>query len=130
MAYEFKKLSDVAAVETPADTANVLIEEDGVIKKVANFAQSILNKIIRADVVEELSDESYVLVEEGGSVKRVPKTSVGGSSEQSEQLDLIIKIEGDINELTYENCSVISGDIEKILDKFENRENVTVQVQL
>lgn len=35
MAYEFKKLSDVAAVETPADTANVLIEEDGVIKKVA-----------------------------------------------------------------------------------------------
>lgn len=35
MAYEFKKLSDVAAVETPADTANILIEEDGVIKKVA-----------------------------------------------------------------------------------------------
>lgn len=35
MAYEFKKLSDVAAVETPADTANVLIEEGGVIKKVA-----------------------------------------------------------------------------------------------
>lgn len=35
MAYDFKKLSDVAVVETPADTANVLIEEDGVIKKVA-----------------------------------------------------------------------------------------------
>lgn len=35
MAYEFKKLSDVAVVETPADTANVLIEEGGVIKKVA-----------------------------------------------------------------------------------------------
>lgn len=34
MAYEFKKLSDVAAVETPADTANVLIEEDGAVKKV------------------------------------------------------------------------------------------------
>lgn len=33
MAYEFKKLSAVEAVETPADTANVLIEEDGVIKK-------------------------------------------------------------------------------------------------
>ena len=35
MAYEFKKLSDVAVVDTPADTANVLIEEDGVIKKVS-----------------------------------------------------------------------------------------------
>lgn len=33
MAYEFKKLSAVEAVETPADTANVLIEEDGVIKR-------------------------------------------------------------------------------------------------
>ena len=30
---EFKKLSDVEIVETPAETANVLIEEDGVIKK-------------------------------------------------------------------------------------------------
>lgn len=35
MAYEFKKLGDVEVVETPMDTANVLIEEDGVIKKVA-----------------------------------------------------------------------------------------------
>lgn len=35
MAYDFKKLSDVAAVETLTDTANVLIEEDGVIKKAA-----------------------------------------------------------------------------------------------
>lgn len=33
MAYEFKKLRDVDVVEAPADTANVLIEEDGVIKK-------------------------------------------------------------------------------------------------
>lgn len=32
---EFKRLSDVEVVETPMDTANVLIEEDGVIKKVA-----------------------------------------------------------------------------------------------
>lgn len=34
MAYDFKKLSDVAAVEILADTANMLIEENGVIKKV------------------------------------------------------------------------------------------------
>ena len=35
---EFKKLSEVEVVVTPADTANVLIEEDGVIKKVTKDA--------------------------------------------------------------------------------------------
>jgi hypothetical protein len=34
MAYEFKKLSAVEAVEAASDTANVLIEEDGAIKRV------------------------------------------------------------------------------------------------
>lgn len=38
MAYEFKKLSDVEVVETPTDSANVLIEEDGVIKKAPKTA--------------------------------------------------------------------------------------------
>ena len=48
MAYEFKKLSDVAAVEIPADTANVLIEEDGIIKKVpvASVGSGIKTAII------------------------------------------------------------------------------------
>lgn len=35
---EFKKLSEVEIVESPADNANVLIEEEGVIKKVAKSA--------------------------------------------------------------------------------------------
>ena len=38
MAYEFTKLSDVEVVETPMDTANVLIEEDGIIKKAPKTA--------------------------------------------------------------------------------------------
>ena len=38
MSYEFKKLSDVEVVEAPTDTANVLIEEDGVIKKAPKTA--------------------------------------------------------------------------------------------
>ena len=33
MAYEFKRLGEVAVVETVTDETNVLIEEDGVIKK-------------------------------------------------------------------------------------------------
>lgn len=35
MAYEFKKLSEVAVAESVADETNVLIEEDGIIKKTA-----------------------------------------------------------------------------------------------
>lgn len=35
---EFKKLSDVEVVAEPAETANVLIEEDGVIKKAPKTA--------------------------------------------------------------------------------------------
>ena len=38
MAYEFKRLSDVEVVETPTEIANVLIEEDGVIKKAPKTA--------------------------------------------------------------------------------------------
>ena len=38
MSYEFKRLSDVDIVETPSETANVLIEEDGVIKKAPKTA--------------------------------------------------------------------------------------------
>lgn len=38
MAYDFKKLSDVEVVAEPAESANVLIEEDGVIKKAPKTA--------------------------------------------------------------------------------------------
>ena len=34
MSYEFTKLSDVTLVNTPASSANVLIEEGGTVKKV------------------------------------------------------------------------------------------------
>ena len=38
MAYEFKKLSDVDVVAEPTESANVLIEENGVIKKAPKTA--------------------------------------------------------------------------------------------
>ena len=38
MAYEFKRLSDVEVVAEPAESANVLIEENGVIKKAPKTA--------------------------------------------------------------------------------------------
>lgn len=42
---EFKKLSDVEVVETPMDTANVLIEEDGVIKKAPKSAVGTVKSV-------------------------------------------------------------------------------------
>lgn len=38
MAYEFKKLSDVEVIAEPTETANVLIEENGIIKKAPKTA--------------------------------------------------------------------------------------------
>lgn len=38
MAYNFKSIADVDVVEAPAETANVLIEENGVIKKAPKTA--------------------------------------------------------------------------------------------
>lgn len=38
MSYNFKSIADVEVVEKPTDTANVLIEEDGVIKKAPKTA--------------------------------------------------------------------------------------------
>lgn len=38
MSYEFKKLSDVDVVSEPSEVANVLIEENGVIKKAPKTA--------------------------------------------------------------------------------------------
>ena len=38
MAYNFKSIANVEVVETPTDTANVLIEENGVIKKTPKTA--------------------------------------------------------------------------------------------
>ena len=91
MAYEFKKLSDVATVETPADTANVLIEEDGVIKKApkeniipsdvalkTDIPDAAVSAVVAVDTAEEPSETANVLVEDGGTLKRVPVGSVGG----------------------------------------------------
>lgn len=61
MAYEFKKLSDVDTVETPSETANVLIEEDGVIKKAPKTAvggngSNEYDMIVRYEGEEEAMD--------------------------------------------------------------------------
>lgn len=113
----FKKLSDVTSVESVSENTNVIIEEDGVIKKVSNFFRQILNKIAQVDITEEPSDKSYVLVEEGGFVKRVPKTSVGGSV----GYDIIIY--GDMSDEAGYNgkdWQYVKGSYEDLKNMFEN----------
>lgn len=57
MAYEFKKLSDVEIVAEPTDSANVLIEENGVIKKAP-----------KATVGGSSSNADIVLIDDGGNI--------------------------------------------------------------
>ena len=71
MAYEFKKLSDVAVVETPTDTANVLIEEDGVIKKVAKDAVVPSNVALKSDIPDAIVNPTVAEVGQTIVVKAV-----------------------------------------------------------
>lgn len=84
MAYDFKKLSDVAVVETPAETANVLIEEDGVIKKAPKTAVGGAGGDYDLDILCEASDwssitsDSYSLVS-GDYTNALEKLSTPGT---------------------------------------------------
>ena len=56
MSYEFKKLSDVDVVAEPTESANVLIEENGVIKKAPKTAVGGGSEPIR--IIHELENDS------------------------------------------------------------------------
>jgi hypothetical protein len=88
MAYEFKKLSAVEAVETPADTAHVLIEEDGVIKRtpkseVGGVKSVSWNDLTDRPFYEELGYGNVVTTEVGklygNNLDAVPDWKVGNT---------------------------------------------------
>ena len=62
MAYEFKKLSDVEVVAEPTETANILIEENGVIKKAPKTAVGGAGST--ADIIL-VDDEGDLYLEKG-----------------------------------------------------------------
>lgn len=57
---EFKKLSDVEVVETVSDVANVLIEENGVIKKAPKTAVGGSGGNVEPDMVITISGSIHV----------------------------------------------------------------------
>lgn len=75
MAYEFKRLSDVTAVEAVTEDTNVLIEEDGIVKKVNK--SYVGEKVSDATLVEAATEDANVIIEENGAVKRVHKSQIG-----------------------------------------------------
>jgi hypothetical protein len=56
MAYDFKRLGDVDFVDAPAKNANVLIEENGIIKKVSRNSISGCDAML---VFENLNYDEY-----------------------------------------------------------------------
>lgn len=87
MSYEFKKLSDVDIVETPSETANVLIEEDGVIKKAPKTAV-------------------------GGA-----SSAGGGSNEYDMIIHAFYDTYHWINEIQPEDCEIVVGSYEDLVEK-------------
>ncbi len=70
MAYEFKKLSDVEVVEAPANNANILIEENGVIKKTAIDNIDLLMGVVVGNTTDcEVTIDNYSVL--SGSVEAV-----------------------------------------------------------
>lgn len=82
MAYNFKSIADVEVVAEPAESANVLIEENGVIKKapktaVGGAGGSEADLVIRIDAhIEDATINSISIV--SGSVEAVYDTFESG----------------------------------------------------
>lgn len=112
MAYEFKKLSNVSAVDSVSDNTNVLIEENGTIKKVSKSAvgetaEKIISKIAEVPSTTSVTDTTNVLIEENGEIKKAPKSAVHGK-----------------RELVYEFTPGIDADGNPVTDVFEVIENL------
>lgn len=62
MAFEFKKLSDVEVVVEPNESANVLIEENGIIKKAPKTAVGGAGNALGFDMIIQGTDTGYNLL--------------------------------------------------------------------
>ena len=82
MSYEFTKLSDVTLVDTPASSANVLIEEGGTVKKVPKA--EVGTKLSDATLVSTPAPNANVLIEESGVLKKVSKAEIGAQADWDE----------------------------------------------
>lgn len=94
-AYEFKKLSDVTAVETPSDTANVLIEESGAVKKVpiASVGSGIKTAIITDNVYDAfIAGESEPPKEQVFRCSNMTYEEAKAILDSGEPLDVFLKI--------------------------------------
>lgn len=74
MAYNFKSIADVEVVEAPAETANVLIEENGVVKKAPKTAvggaggenaDMVIALTMPLDINAPTADTTAVTIESG-----------------------------------------------------------------
>ena len=154
MAYEFKKLSNVSAVDSVSDNTNVLIEENGTIKKVSKSAvgetaEKIIGKIAEVATIDSTSNNTNVIIEENGEIKRVSKSAVGETAESviskiaevpsttsvTDTTNVLIEEDGEIKkapksavhgkrELVYEFTPGIDADGNPVTDVFAVTENL------
>ena len=112
---DFKKLSAVEVVETVSDTASVLIEENGIIKRTPK--DKIGMNLKHLDTVESISDASNILIEENGVIKKAPKTAVGSTNKNTSPVDIVFYLSNGTVEL-------VQGTYEEVRNKIESNEPV------
>ena len=88
MAYNFKNLADVELIDTMPETANILVEVDGITKRAPQVDE--IEKIVTSEALTELPETGTVLAEVNGEIKRVPSDQVGGAGTLDEMPGVIL----------------------------------------
>ena len=72
---DFKKLSELDVQETVSDVTNVVIEDNGNIRRLPVSEVGFkLNELTEASVLDSISDTANVVIEDNGNIRRLPST--------------------------------------------------------
>lgn len=112
MAYEFKKLSAVEAVEAVSDAASVLIEENGVIKRAPKDEVGGIKVASTAEV-------GQTIVVKAVDADGMPTEWECADMSGGEKPDMVITVNGQSSiKLTNENCSITEGSMDNVFAAF------------
>lgn len=115
MAYEFKKLSAVEVVAEPTESANVLIEENGVIKKAPKTAVGGIKVASTAEVGQTIVVKA---VDENGNPTEWECADMSGSS--NNDYDAVIDVGTEPTTFSASSATLVSGGYDNIKAKLES----------
>lgn len=128
MAYEFKKLSAVEAVDAVSDAASVLIEENGVIKRAPKSEVGGIKVASTAEVGQT------IVVKAVDAAGNPTEWECADMSAGEPDLVVIITVsgelsEGTINDYGVANVTEVVGSVQTVLDKIFNGQDPSVIIK-